>query len=414
MSAPTFSAFLLAVSLLATSGPARAADLPAATTIALDALVAETLAKNPELNFYQGEIAAARGGRTTAGAYGNPTLSTSLGAKRVRDNAGVITAGVAYSVSLQQTFEYPGRLALRKAIAGRQIELANLGLDQFRATLAARVRTLGYGLAVEEEKAAAAEGVASRYEALTQALAGRDPAGLTPLLEARIIEAAALTARRRATEAGRAVQSAGAELNLLRGEPPSAPPPRVPRPELRLGPLPPLPTLLAGARERNFEIRSRRVELAQGSLRVKLSRNERLPAVTIAPFFTQERADTREFQSGFNLSVPLPIFDQNQGNIRAAEARRQQADVSLSLAERNVERQLAERLSAYEARRRELGPHPPGQRAAVRGRRRVGRPQLPARGHPGVHLRRVAGQIPGGPDRHPGHPARGTGGSSTD
>ena len=182
----------------------------------------------------------------------------------------------------------------------------------------------------------------------------RDPAGLTPLLEARIIEAAALTARRRATEAGRARQSAGAELNLLRGEPPSAPPPRVPRPELRLGPLPPLPTLLAGARERNFELRARRVDLAQGSLRVKLSRNERFPAVTTGPYFTQERADSREFYAGFNLSVPLPIFDQNQGNIRSAEARRQQADVSLSLAERQVERQIAERLSAYEARRWEL------------------------------------------------------------
>ncbi len=165
MSARSLFPLLLAAGLLAMAAPALAAGPSPATTIALDTLVAETLAKNPELNFYQGEIAAARGGRTTAGVLGNPTLSTSLAAKRVRDPAGVITAGVAYSVSLQQTFEYPGRLALRRAIANRQLELANLGLEQFRATLAARVRTLGYGLAVEEEKAAAAEGVAARYEA---------------------------------------------------------------------------------------------------------------------------------------------------------------------------------------------------------------------------------------------------------
>ena len=48
--------------LLALGGP-----LSAAEPVALDALVAETVARNPELKFYEAEIAAARGGRTTAG-----------------------------------------------------------------------------------------------------------------------------------------------------------------------------------------------------------------------------------------------------------------------------------------------------------------------------------------------------------
>ena len=42
--------------------------------------------------------------------------------------------------------EYPGRIALRKAIAQGDIQLAELHLGQFRLTLAARVRTLAYSI----------------------------------------------------------------------------------------------------------------------------------------------------------------------------------------------------------------------------------------------------------------------------
>ena len=39
----------------------------AAEPVPLDALVAETVARNPELKFYEAEIAAAKGGRVAAG-----------------------------------------------------------------------------------------------------------------------------------------------------------------------------------------------------------------------------------------------------------------------------------------------------------------------------------------------------------
>ena len=95
----------------------------AAEPVPLDALVAETVARNPELKFYEAEIAAAKGGRVTAGEWANPELSGELGNKRVRDLGGnKIGDGPVWSVSLAQTFEFPGRVSLRKAIAGRQID----------------------------------------------------------------------------------------------------------------------------------------------------------------------------------------------------------------------------------------------------------------------------------------------------
>src|SRR5690242_17016810 len=82
-----------------------AAPLRAAEPLALDALVAEIVARNPELQFYEAEIAATRGGRMTAGQWANPELSSDLGHKSVRDLGGHnIGDGPIWAVSLAQTF----------------------------------------------------------------------------------------------------------------------------------------------------------------------------------------------------------------------------------------------------------------------------------------------------------------------
>src|SRR5437867_7516903 len=116
-----------------------------APTVALDALVADVLEHNPELNFYRAEIAAAKGERRSAATRANPELATTVGQKQVR-GGGLSDEGVAWSVSVQQTFEWPGRIPLRKAIANHHMQLAELGFAQFKASLAARARTLVYGV----------------------------------------------------------------------------------------------------------------------------------------------------------------------------------------------------------------------------------------------------------------------------
>src|SRR5215203_671344 len=97
-----------------------------APALTLDQLVAEALQKNPELQFYQAEIAAAKAGRKTAGLWPNPEASASVGQKTVH-GAGLSAEGFAWSASILQPFEWPGRIGLRKAIANHDIELAELG-----------------------------------------------------------------------------------------------------------------------------------------------------------------------------------------------------------------------------------------------------------------------------------------------
>jgi cobalt-zinc-cadmium efflux system outer membrane protein len=319
-----------------------------------DELVREALAKNPELSFYTAEIAAARGAWKTAGTIRNPELSTQAGYKNTRDNSsGSSGAGGTLALSANQTLEYPGRIALRKAVAEGDISLAELHLAQFRIALGARVRALVYGVVVAQERLGAVREVADRFEGLSNVLAQREPAGVTPELEARIIEGHALTLRRQEREAELAAKITFAQLNQLRGQPANA--------ALQLDParvvlieLPAMPRLLQRARTYAVEIRIREAELAQHGFKVSLSKNERYPAITIGPYYSYEKAADREQQAGVGLSLPLPLWDRNSGTIETSKAREQQAQAALLASRRDVERRVAESAANFQAKREEI------------------------------------------------------------
>jgi cobalt-zinc-cadmium efflux system outer membrane protein len=326
-----------ALALLIAALPAlRSADTP----LRLDPLVTDIVARHPELAFYEAEVAAAKAGVRTAGLRADPELALDLGHKRVRAGAGgPASDGAAWSVSVTQTFEWPGRLALRKAIANGEVGLAELGLARFRAALDARVRTLAYGLHVADTQAAAVREVADRFTALKETFLARDPAGITPLLETRVIEAAELALQRRATEAELALHAALLELNQLRGAAPDAAL-VVAAPALRFKDAPATDALLAAARENNFDFRIKRAELEQQGFAVRLAQNERRPAISVSPFYSQEKADGRESVIGLGLSVPLPVTGRARSVTEAAEARRRQAETAALVAQRELERQV--------------------------------------------------------------------------
>lgn len=315
--------------------------------------MAEIASAHPELRFYEAEIVAARAGvRGVAPAA--PELSLGLGRKRI-SAAGVdfATEGTAWSVSLAQTFEWPGRLALRRAVAERDVALAEVGVARFRAALDARSRGLAYGLHVAGTKAASVREVAERFAALRETFLAREPGGLTPLLETRAIEAQELALQRRATAAELELQAALLELNQLRGLAPDALlvlAPAVPV----FGDAPALPVLLDAARENNFEFRSRQLALEQQGYALRLARHERYPAITVSPYYASEGGDGRETTVGVGLSLPLPLTRTPRAGVEAAEARRIQAEAAVRAAQRELEREVTVAAQAFTAKVAEI------------------------------------------------------------
>lgn len=339
----------LGLMLLALAGVARAQSAPdeAATAVSLSTLVSEITANNPERQFYQEEIAAAKAGVRLSSRLSDPELSFDLGQERLKNSAGVkIDDGAVWSVSVMQTFEWPGRLSLRKAIANRQVELAELGVARFENALTARARTLAFGLYAANAKAAAIREVSDRFSALKGTFLARDPAGITPLLETRVIEASELALQRRATEAELAVQAALIELNQLRGAAVDAPL-RVAAPALSFASLPATTDLLAAAREKNFDYRMRLVELEQQGFAVSLARNERYPGIKVGPFLSRDNVGESETIVGLGLSVPMPVTGRAGAAVEVANARRRQAEVAALVALRELDREVITSAQAF-------------------------------------------------------------------
>lgn len=346
------------VSVPAVESPARPEKPLEATKIqnlmTLDALVSEVLENNPELNFFKAEIDAAKGLRRTAGTWANPEISGALGQKKVWNEERELTGkGKAGEISITQTFEWPGRMGLRRAIADRDIHLAELGLEQFKTSLAARTRIKAYELFAAREIAAASVEVASHFRALREVLVQRDPAGLTPLLETRVIEAMELNMQRKASQATLVAQATLFDLNQLRGKPVGEEISLSPR-RLMFAALEDKNALIELARSNDFLVRMRALELEKSGFQVGLAENERWPAISVGPSFAQEQAGERERVVGAAVSLPLPFWNQNQGSVQTARARRTQAEISLNAAQRDAERRLLEAAAIYEMKVREM------------------------------------------------------------
>jgi cobalt-zinc-cadmium efflux system outer membrane protein len=318
-----------------------------------EALVKQALQRNPELNFFVAEIAVARGAVRTAGTLRNPELSSELGYKNSRENSGGASGdGAVLAFSVSQTVEYPGRIALRKAIANHDLVLAELHLEQFRLTLAARVRSLAYAMTSAHERTKAVQEIASRTQTLNDVLKQRPLPGIAPQLEAQIISSNLLTFQRQERESALAEKTIAAELNQLCGRSADA--------TLAVSASPvvftavSVPGLVNASRSNAFDIRIRQVELALQGFKVALSKNERFPAIAVGPFYSVENAIDREQRVGLGISLPLPLWDRNAGNIASSTARQQQAEASLALAEGEVERRVTQTAAALETKRAEI------------------------------------------------------------
>jgi cobalt-zinc-cadmium efflux system outer membrane protein len=325
--------------------------------VAISTLVLQTLAENPEIRFYDAEIQAAKAGRRQAGKWTNPELSFDAGRKTVR-GSDASAAGLAWAASVAQPVEWPGRLALRKAIANSDVALAELGLAQFKQAITAKVSTLAYSLALQQERAAAAAEVSARLSALREVIIQRDPAGVTPMLETKVIEATTLVVQKQAADAAFAMQKALLELNQLRGRRADAPL-VVQRASFTFPSYPSIPQLLAQTARSNYSLKARIKELEAQGQRIALAKNEQYPTFTVGPVISQERAGERESTAGIAFSVPLPLWNNGSANVEAAEARRIQAEASLLATQREVERQVTEAALLYEGNRQQLNSWKP-------------------------------------------------------
>lgn len=329
-----------AVNVFLAATPAFSESAPKSITI--DEFVERVLETNPERRFYEQEIAAAKANREASALLKNPDLELTGG--RSNDS---VRAGKAWSVSVMQSFDFPGRLSLRKSIASKELRLAELGYEQFKLDLAAKARLTAYETLIAQQVAEAANNAATQGQSLIQTLVQRESTGINPLLETRIIEASVVALQRKALEAEQKAKESFLSLSQLSGEPFSNVLQLRPA-NLKLAPVPETPKLISSAMGNNFELLTRTEELRAQGFRVSLAKNERYPSVSVGPFYSRDRYTDKEEVVGIGISVPLPLWNQNSEAISVAQSREEQAKAVLLLAQRDVEKKVLAAAANYE------------------------------------------------------------------
>jgi len=316
-------------------------------TYSPERLVERIVSDNPEIQYYEAEIAKASGAVINAQKLQNPELIVDLGRKEASESGHNLGQGLAWGVSYAQTFEYPGRIKLREAIAKKQSKLAELQLAKFKLALRSRAKNQVLDLYLAQQNRQSVEEIARKAKSLVSVLSKREIAGPALLLERKIIEASALSLKQRAIQLAGDVEKLSVELNALGGFD-MASRYSIGISSIHKSPLiPDSEALVALALENNPDVVVKKTELLQQGYRVKLSEHEKNPSFTVRPFYSEEDAGELERTVGVGFSVPLPIWNDNSGNIAIERAQASQVEASLKALQREISGKVTGSYASY-------------------------------------------------------------------
>ncbi|MBD9664764.1 cobalt-zinc-cadmium efflux system outer membrane protein [Variovorax beijingensis] len=323
---------------------------------------------NPGLSSASREREATDAALVQAGAWPNPVLEAQVEDLR-RGNR-------TTTLQLSQPIELGGKRAARVTAAERARDQAASALLARRSELRASAITLFFEVLAAQERLRLAQDSVGLAEAATRAAANRVAAGkVSPLEEsrARVAEAGI---RVELLQAEGALRSARQQLAALWGNP-------NPRFTQADGALDRLPAAAGNVESRLSAapvLRQARLEVERRQALSDLEQARRVPDVTVSLGAKRVPADEGMGSSDRNqvvvgLSVPLPIFDTNRGNVAEALSREEKARDELAAAELQLgadvaqatERLRSARATAQTLQRDALPGAEAAYKAAARG-----------------------------------------------
>ncbi|WP_411390058.1 TolC family protein [Pseudomonas sp. MPB23] len=292
--------------LMAPAAFAQSISLPQALSTAMDA--------NPDMAAARQEIGIADGARKQAGLIPNPTISYDVEDTRRSTSQTTVT--------LSQTLELGGKRGARVDVATYGQTAAQLELDRRVNALRAEVVQAFYAALRAQTGLDLAKQSLELTERGLRIVDGRVRAGKSSPVEATRAQVqlaeAKLQVRRAETEKATAYQQlaqiTGSSVTVFD---------RLDSPTLSPG-LPPDAEELLSRLDQTAEMRQAVVQIDKSDASLGSEKAQRIPDLTVSVGSQYDRS-VRERVNTVGLSMPLPLFDRNQGNILSASRRADQA-----------------------------------------------------------------------------------------
>ncbi|WAT29537.1 TolC family protein [Pseudomonas sp. GXZC] len=285
-----------------------------AQTLTLDSALQTAFANNPELAAAQWDIDVAQGGRQQAGLIPNPVASWDVEDTR-RDSR-------TTSIKISQALELGGKRGARIDVASRAQDAAALTLEQRRNTLRAEVIDNYYGALRAQERLDLAQRSMTVAERGLVVANGRVTAGKASPVEATRAQVQLSEIRLELDRAQIGLTDAYRRLAASTGS--AAPNFQAVATQNPSTPTVPSATQLLARLEQTTELRLAELSILQNEASVGLEKAQRIPDLDVS-IGSQYDASVRERVNLVGVSMPIPLFNRNQGNVLAATRRADQA-----------------------------------------------------------------------------------------
>lgn len=319
--------------------------MSAPPALGLDELVQIGLSQNPRLSQSAFAIDSARGRAVQAGLYPNPTVSINLDELGDRTGPG----GVNTIPLVSQEIVTGGKLKLSRAAATKEVDQATLNLMAQRYTLLGNIRQSYYEVVTLQRRIEILGDLvklAEKSAEQTQKLLDAKQVARLDLVQLEV-ELERLRTEEDATR--RELPAAYRRLAAVVGVS------KLPIASVvgsLDGPLPPYE--LERAQQVIFdvhpELQSARVGVDRAQLQLRRAEVEPIPNVTVGAGYVRQNQN-RSDDWTINVSVPIPVWNRNQGNIAAARAHVGEAVQEVGRVENDLTDRLATAFRDFAAAR---------------------------------------------------------------
>lgn len=314
-----------------------------AQTLTLDTALQTAFANNPDLAAAQWEIDIAQGGRQQAGLIPNPVASWDVEGTR-RDSR-------TTSIKISQALELGGKRGARIDVASRVQDAAALTLEQRRNTLRAEVIDNYYGALRAQERLDLAQRSMAVAERGLVVANGRVTAGKASPVEATRAQVQVSEIRLELDRAQIGLTDAYRRLAASTGS--AAPNFQAVATQNLSAPTVPSATQLLARLEQTAELRLAELSILQNEASVGLEKAQRIPDLDVS-IGSQYDASVRERVNLVGVSMPIPLFNRNQGNVLAASRRADQARDLRNAAELRLRTETRQALDLWQSANTEV------------------------------------------------------------
>ncbi|MCU0121124.1 TolC family protein [Pseudomonas sp. B2M1-30] len=301
--------------LLWCTGSAFAAAPPTSVaTLSLEQALQTAFAGNPELAAAQWEIGIAEGERKQAGLMPNPEVSWE--AEDTRRDSRTTT------LTLSQPIELGGKRGARIDVASRGQDAAAIELERKRNALRADVIQAFSSAQTAQQRLLLSRQSQALAEQGVRVAQGRIEAGKSSPVEGTRAQVQLSEVRLELSRAERDQANAYQQLAQVMGAPLSTSV-NVQSAAQGLPAVPPSNRLLERLSD-TAELRLAKLQIDQREASLGLEKAQRIPDLTVS-VGSQYSETERERVNVVGLSMPIPLFNRNQGNVLAAARRTDQA-----------------------------------------------------------------------------------------